>query len=311
MKILLHYPAWGNRWIPYINEELSRYDLTVTTSHDPHEVARLSQEADILMSMWASEVVEFWTKTFGHKKIITYLRRYESHTPLVRESTILFNRVDAVIFVSEFYRDYFNELLDKGDFPGPKCQYVIPNGVDLSGFPLRKRRATTNKIALVCSFREVKNIALAFQILLNLPKRYTLHQIGIAHKDISTWQLFTYMENLGLGDRFTTEGEIPPDQVSSWLEDKEFIISTSLNEGNPNNIIEAMSMGIKPIIHNWPGAKDQFPESLIFNTVDEAVELIKKDYYNPSFYRMWVKDKYSLENFKQLHKVIERIMGGE
>jgi hypothetical protein len=37
-------------------------------------------------------------------------------------------------------------------------------------------------------------------------------------------------------------------------------LSTSLSEGNPNNVIEAMAKGIKPVVHAWPGAEDQFPE---------------------------------------------------
>ncbi len=308
MKILLHYPEWKNRWIPYINEELSCYDLTVTSSQNPHEVAQLSHDADLLMSMWANEIVEFWANNFGHKKILTYFRRYEIHTELIRKSTIPFNRVDAIVFVSDFYRNAFNELMKKSGFPRPKLQYVIPNGIDLDGFPLKDLKAKTGKIALVCALREVKNIPLAFQILLNLPDYYTLHHIGLPFTDICTWQLFTYAENLGLNGKFKTDGLVPEDQVYSWLEDKEFILSTSLNEGNPNNIIEAMSMGMKPIIHNWPGATDQFPKNCIFNTVDEAVSKITDPYSNPHYYRAWVQEKYSKDNLKQIHTVIDEVM---
>jgi hypothetical protein len=88
------------------------------------------------------------------------------------------------------------------------------------------------------------------------------------------------------------------------------ILSTSLNEGNPNCIIEAMAMGIKPVIHNWPGAKDQFPSDFIFNKIGEAIEMIQSGRHEPERYRQWVADNYSVANFKKLHTVIEDVLNG-
>jgi hypothetical protein len=43
-------------------------------------------------------------------------------------------------------------------------------------------------------------------------------------------------------------------------------------------------------------------------TIHEAVDLIKEDKYEPERYREWVKKKYSLNNFKKIHEVIEKVM---
>jgi hypothetical protein len=79
----------------------------------------------------------------------------------------------------------------------------------------------------------------------------------------------------------------------------DYCLSTSISEGNPNNVIEAMAKGIKPIVHNWPGAEDQFPMS-IFNSVDEAVKLLTENTYESRMYRGSVESKFSLKNFEQV-----------
>jgi glycosyltransferase involved in cell wall biosynthesis len=84
-----------------------------------------------------------------------------------------------------------------------------------------------------------------------------------------------------------------------WWEQCSYCLSTSLSEGNPNNVIEAMAKGIKPIIHNWPGAKDQFQDT--FDTVEQALGQFAGD-YNSEQYRDWISKNYSLKN---IDKVVE------
>ena len=110
---------------------------------------------------------------------------------------------------------------------------------------------------------------------------------------------------MGVNERFITYGGIPSEGVAEWLEDKDYILCTSINEGNPNNIIEAMAMGIKPIIHNFPGAKEQFPDDLIFTETSGALIRILENKYEPEKYRDWVKERYDLSNFSKIHDVIE------
>jgi len=301
IKILLHYPRWNNRWIPYIEKELGFYDLTITHTQDGTELAELSEKADILFSMWANEAVVFWTNYFADKKIVAYLRRFEIWEDALIKN-IKWDALNAIVFVSNYYKQALNKFRDI-DLPN-NIQFVIPNGVDINDFPLRLQPARTGKIAMVCSIKNVKNIPLACQVLMSLPDKYKIHHIGLPFSSQIIGQIMSYIENLGLMPRFIFEDPIPSEQVSAWLQDKECILSTSLNEGNPNNIIEAMAMGIKPIIHNWPGAFHQFPRNLVFSTIDEARNLILDNDYQPGEYRSWIEKYYSLDNFKKLHEVI-------
>lgn len=305
MKVLLHYPEWGNRWIGYFNDILgNKYDLKVHHDLNGESLGPLSEEADILISMWCNEAVYFWTNFFPDKKIITYLRRYELWRPELM-AEIRFQAVNAMIFVNDYYRKTFNDL-KKNAYPEMK-QYVIHNGVDLSAFPFREKPAGTKKIAFVCAIKDVKNYPLAFQILLNLPEEYKIHNINISGDTYIVPQLLSYRESLGLQDRFITEWRVEPEDVPNWLMDKDYILSTSVNEGNPMNVIEAMAMGIKPVVHCWPGAETQFPESSLFAAIQEAVHIIESPVYSSGFYRGWVEKNFTFSNYEKILDVIKDV----
>jgi glycosyltransferase involved in cell wall biosynthesis len=67
--------------------------------------------------------------------------------------------------------------------------------------------------------------------------------------------------------------------LSRWLEDKNYVLSTSIHESFGYGIAEAMARGIKPIIHDFPYAYEIWGEELLFRTVDEAVGLIRNGTY--------------------------------
>jgi glycosyltransferase involved in cell wall biosynthesis len=58
-------------------------------------------------------------------------------------------------------------------------------------------------------------------------------------------------------------------------------------------ILEAMSCGLKPVIHNFPGAKEIFPSGYLFNIAEEFCDRILSASYEPQQYRRLVEEKYS------------------
>ena len=216
--------------------------------------------------------------------------------------SIDFGAVDAMIFVNTYYAETFDKAM-KEDISHIKF-YIIPNGIDLDEWPLRTEDPDPHKIALVASMKHVKNIPLAAAILLALPKEYHIHHIGL-HTENFTGELFSYIDGLGLRDRWHWDPKIPSSDVQGWLKDKGCLLNPSINEGNPNCVIEAMSMGIKPVIHLWPGASCQFPARYIFKTVGEACRIIRNEPEDPEGCRNWVSHMFTKDNFKMLHQVIE------
>jgi glycosyltransferase involved in cell wall biosynthesis len=306
MKVLLHYPDWKNRWEEYILNSLKDYDVTVTSTEVVEKLDRLSKDKDILISMWCNGIVNYWSHTFPEKKIITYLRRFELWEKhyMVEPN---WDAVDCLIFVSEWVKNAANLMWKQHGITAPKNQVVIPNGVDLSEFELRKEKPNTNKIALVGSLKEVKNIPLAIQILTELEPKYELYHIGIPFRSQDAGIIMSYAFNLEINERIHFEGNILREEIKNWYKDKDYLLLTSLNEGNPNCVIEAMAMGIKPVIHNFPGSKMQFPSDLIFDRIGGAIDIITGDSYKPQSYRNWVEERYSLKNFDKFKETVAEV----
>ena len=86
-------------------------------------------------------------------------------------------------------------------------------------------------------------------------------------------------------------GQLEPEEMNLWLEDKNYLLSTAISEGCPNNVIEAMAKGIKPVIHNWPGAKEMFPD-LVFDTILEAKDMLSGYEYDSQNYRDRVEKRF-------------------
>jgi len=90
--------------------------------------------------------------------------------------------------------------------------------------------------------------------------------------------------------------------TNTFLEDKNYFLSTSIHEGYGMAILEAMSKGIKPIIHNFYVADEFYPQKYLFNSVKEAVRMITSDDYDSAEYR-----DFAIQNdeSKQLQAVAE------
>lgn len=305
MKVLLAYPTWDNRWIPYFTDQLSRYETVHIHSNDfkLNTLWDESIKADVLISLWADQVAAFWGQWFQSKKIIVYLRRYEFYDRKFMEA-VRWKNIDALIFVSRYLMDKFNE----GTTEKPKSIWHIPNGVDLNQFELGANHEPRTNIAFVCSSVEHKNWGLAVQILHLLPDEYVIHHIGkVKGQDTGVWS--DYLTGLGLEYRWIWHNKLPASEMPKWYQDKHFILSTSITEGNPNNVIEGMACGLRPVVHNWPGAKGQFPEPYVFNVAHEAARIIGiPDGHESAYYRDWVEQHYSLENFNKIHEVINEVM---
>ena len=303
LKVLMWAPSWDNRWLPYFKNELgSRYDLTVTQTKPFDELEAVSRDKDLFISMWGEGIINFWAFKFPQVPIISYLRRYELFMP--ERDNVRWDKVAAAVFVNEAIQSGFNAMVAKK----PKRQYLIYNAIDLDAFPLFKTYACKpRKIAFVCKETYIKNFPLAVQILRLLPDDFVIHHIG--RRDArGHGELVFYTECMGVLPRFMWDDPIPAAEMPGWYADKDFILSTSINEGNPNNVLEGMACGLKPIVHAWPGADEQFPPDAIFRTAEEAAQMIRESAYQPLQYRKWVEDHYSLDNIRQIHKVIEDVL---
>ena len=62
-----------------------------------------------------------------------------------------------------------------------------------------------------------------------------------------------------------------------------------------------MACGLKPVIHNFPGAEQIFSSEYLFNISEEFCQQIISESYEPKRYRNFVEEKYPLK--KQLSNI--------
>jgi glycosyltransferase involved in cell wall biosynthesis len=177
-----------------------------------------------------------------------------------------------------------------------KC-LVIKNGVDLQKFAFKKRIPGFN-LAIAGDINHKKNPAMWVEIMNRLVKLNPQYKLKIAG-DFQEPQYKYYFDNIipGLGLEKNIEFSGRVKDIPEWFEREEinYLLTTSIFESFGYGIAEAMAMGYKPLIHNFPNAKDNWPRNCLFNSVDELIEILTNDEnYNSEEYHEFVKSRYSL-----------------
>lgn len=286
MKVVLYTP-WPNAWVPLYKDAFEKGGHDFQVSHNGRV-----EGADIYLHGWAdaSHPMEPGAKN------IVFLRRYELYERdwAHYDWKHVTHFVCVNDFVGSFVRGYFKQ--EKIDVPVS----VIYNAIDTKDWTYKERKAN-NKIGMACHIHPKKNLTLAMQILAELPENYELHIAG-ANQD--QW-LLDYMGIFAESVRrkLFIYGHIPFDQMNLWWEQFGVCLSTSYSEGNPNNVIQAMAKGIKPIVHIWPGAIEQFPREWLFATATEAAQMIEDKSYASQTYRQYARERFGIGNIERVVKL--------
>ena len=233
-------------------------------------------------------------------KNIVRLEHCDAYKPWPKQ--VEWSNIDIIIAVGE---QYVRDTIVQG-FPLLESQtavVLVPNGVNLKKFTFRDRQRGKN-IAFPANLRMDKNPAFMVQCMQKLhyiDPEYRLF-FGGQFLDSALEQYMKHMvAALDLQDVVFFEGG--SDDMSNWLEDKHYIVSTSIIESQNRGVLEGMSCGLKPVIHNFPGAAQMLPSEFLFNISEEFCEQILSDKYEPQRYRRFIEENYPLE--KQLIKINE------
>ncbi|MBA7596621.1 hypothetical protein ES703_03600 [subsurface metagenome] len=173
---------------------------------------------------------------------------------------------------------------------------TVPSGVNLEKFAFTDRQRGKN-IAFLSNLRTVKNPAFVLQCMQKLhyiDPEYRLFFGGLFTDEALEQYLKHMVDALGLRDAVFFDGW--QEDVCSWLEDKHYIVSTSIIESQGMGLLEGMACGLKPVIHNFPGADQTFGSEFLFNISEEFCEQIRSDTYEPQRYRKFVEENYPLKN---------------
>lgn len=252
---------------------------------------------DICWFEWCDELVSYGSKInlAKEKIIICRLHSYEAFTEYPDKVT--WENIDKVILVAEHIQNF---IIDNFNVNEEKT-VVIPNGIDTKKWTFNRRKPGFN-IAYVGYINYKKGPMLllhTFKAIYDKNNQYKLFIAGNFqdHRDVLYFNQM--IKELGLQNNVIYQGW--QNDLDKWLEDKNYILCTSILESQNISIMQAMAKGIKPIIHNFVGARNIYPQALIWNTIDDAVNMIVNNEYKSEEYSYFVEKYFQLDY--QLEKI--------
>lgn len=231
---------------------------------------------------------------------------------------VKWERVSGCLFIAKHIKSYVES---KMAFPQNTRLALIKPGIDLGRFYLRPEpdfdSRPIRKIAYVVGDRriwDVKRLDIAFQLLKDLLAStkliWQLHIRGTYSVHEQYNRYCQYLEkDLGIKD-FVVWYPERIDDLSKWLDDKDYLLLPSTKEAFSYATAEAMAKGIKPIINNWEGSKDTWGR-FVCDTYGEMLAEMTKGPYEPKKYRGYVSRNYDEKRYLDELDGFIRLKGGD
>ena len=185
---------------------------------------------------------------------------------------------------------------------------VLGMGVDLDRFAFRQR-PTGKHLACMGPLSLETNPAFLLQCMQKLhyiDPAYRLSFAGRFESPVLEQYLRHMVETLGLTGVVSFEPR--PVDANAWLADKHFIVSGGMGESQAQALLQGMAGGLKPVIHNFPGAESLFPTDCLFNIAEEFCEQITSRPYAPTTYRRFVEQRYPMaRQVAQVHGILTQL----
>jgi len=237
---------------------------------------------------WADEITASGVSQIqgfmGNPRVTVRLHAYEAHDGLAAK--IQWQHVDSLIFVSKHYQKIFESL----GTSQPKSKHVIWHGVDEKRFNYVEHSGKNILYAGSINFK--KGPQLLAQAAMAFPNR-EVHVYG----NIQCHRSRIYFDHLALPNLkffpFQTDIEnVMKDEQYEW------ILSTSLGESFHLAIAEGMACGLKPLVHDWYGAKELWTKT--WRSIGDLKEIVATSKESTGWHR---------ESEPQLDKMSEVIVG--
>jgi glycosyltransferase involved in cell wall biosynthesis len=275
-----------------------RYLVQLPEVKEIDQMYEVMKTSDISWFEWCTSMVVEASKLPKVCKNVVRLHRFEAYSAWPTQ--VKWENIDVLITVgNSFVKDAL--LAQVPDIENRTSLVMIPNGVNLDEFKFNDRPRGKN-LACVGYLNMRKNPMFLLQCMQKLhyiDPEYKLFFAG-AFQDHMLGQYIRHMiQELKLTDVVFFDGW--QEDINSWLQDKHYIVSASVGESQGMGALEGMACGLKPVIHNFPGANQIFPSEFLFDISEEFCEQIRSVSYDPRRYREFVEENYPLKN--QLSKI--------
>jgi len=242
---------------------------------------RWQQWADFVWVEWADANLQDVSIREWDVPVVCRLHSYEAFGDV--PGNVNWDNIDHLVFVADHIRDLFisrwPEQTERVDLS------VIPNGVQTDRFSFREH-GRGKKIAYLGYLNEKKNIPL----LMECAKTHPDYEFHIAGRFQGNHLAYWWQHACESLPNVWWYGWVDDDRKNEWLEDKDYIISTSIVESFGYSVAEAMCKGIKPLLYDRQGV--MWPETF---THSGGLRELLEGPYDSGAYRDHVVQNNSIE----------------
>ena len=279
-----------------------RFEVAYHRDHIEDSIEGLVAWSDISWFDGGGEMVVEASTLPGSAKTIVSLRRADVRGDWVKK--VRWEQVDIVVQIGSSAVE--EALLEQvPDLRTRTRLVVVPNGMNLSRYSFRQRNRGKHLACMGCLSMEANPAFLlqCMQKLHYLDAGYRLFFCGCFESPVLEQYVRHMVETLGLADVVSFEPF--PGDLDAWLNDKHFIVSSGIGEGQVEALLGGMASGLKPVAHNFPGAAKLYPPECLFNIAEEFCERVQGGDYAPEAYRRFVEERYPLiEQLRQVNGIL-------
>jgi glycosyltransferase involved in cell wall biosynthesis len=282
-----------------------RFPTEFHRGRGPEGMADLLRHSDITWIDGGGALAVQGSRLGGHARVIVSLRCADVRDGWTRD--VQWENVDILV---EIGSAAVEEMLlqQVPDLRNRTRLVIVPYGVNLDRHLLRRRTRGKN---LVCfgGLTMEANPAFLLQCLQKLhylDPGYRLFFSG-AFENPALEQYVRYMVGtLGLTE--VVSFEPCPGDLNGWLSDKHFIIAGGIGAGQVEALLTGMACGLKPVVHNFPGADRLLPPAYLFNIAEQFCEQVLSGGYEPESYRRLVEERYPLaEQLRRVNGILTQL----
>ncbi|MBN1064025.1 glycosyltransferase [Clostridium botulinum] len=292
-----------------ISELFYEYEIRKIVVSDFNQIDEGMKWADICWFEWCDELVVYGSKCelVNNKKIICRIHGYEVYTNNI--INVNWKNINNLIIVAPHIRRLFEENTQKIDKGNLKIDTIFC-GINTKKYLFDEKTKGFN-IGYLGYMNFKKNIPMTLDIfkkLHDIDNRYKLYLAG-EFQDARILEYFKYfIKENNLESAISFDGWKNFKEKLEWFKKIDYMLISSIDEGLCFAAAEAMSSGIKPILHNCEGIKDHYDNKYIFNSSDEAVNMIIEEEYNSKAYRNFIEENYSLKKeYYNIKNILDNI----
>jgi hypothetical protein len=164
------------------------------------------------------------------------------------------------------------------------------------------------RIGCVGNFNSANNLVMVIQAMQKLnyiDPDYRLYLCGEFEDRAVEEYVRHIVEVLGLGNVVFFDGE--QTNLNAWARDKHFIVSGGISFESAEAVMKCMAAGLKPVVHNFPGADEIFDSRFIYNISEDFCRMITEDDYCPQDYRRIAEETFDInKQFSTVNNALVR-----